>query len=326
MDDLWESAAGSAADRNVRGGCWDGERCGFGRGRAGCFCLCCCCRAFCFWMRAVAQDACLVGVAALLAAVLSRSLAARREFTRGELWGVAGMLVVVATARAPYLAMAPVLFLPGVTAVGSGKRRRLEPVVAAVVVAGAWGVWQLLVHRVGLDTADRADPELQAKFLREHFFAAAWAVVRGTVEAGVDFVRRGRCSGLERSAGTRVVAAVVGVCVAGMIVAGGGSLVRGWRGKGLLALVRGGSLLGVSLAEYVIWTPPGFYTVYGVQPRYWLPVMPLALLLVSGRRRNGWLQAVGGAGLAAIACTLPWIVLHVFGETNVGPASLLNMR
>ena len=214
-----------------------------------------------------AQDACLVGVAALLAAVLSQPLAAWREFTRGELWGVAGMLVVVATARAPYLAMAPVLFLPEVTAEGSGKRRRLEPVAAAVVVAGAWGVWQLLVHRVGLDTADRADPELQAKFLQEHFFAGAWAVVRGTVEAGVDFVRRGLyVVGWNDLLAPGWMAAVVGVCVAGMIVAGGGSLVRGWRGKGLLALCVAAPLLGVSLAEYVIWTPPGFYTVYGVQP------------------------------------------------------------
>ncbi len=260
-----------------------------------------------------AQDACLLGVAGLMAAMLSRPLAARRELTLGELWGLAAALAVAATARAPYLAMAPVLFLPGVAAERSGSRRWVGPVIAAGLVAGVWSAWQGIVRPVGLDTADRADPELQAQFLREHMLRAAWAVARGTAEAGIDFVRRGLyVVGWNDLLAPRWMAVMVGVCIAAVIAAGRGSPMRGWRGKGLLALCVAAPLLGVSLAEYVIWTPPGFYTVYGVQPRYWLPVMPLALLMVSGRRRGGWLGAVGGAGLAVTACTLPWVVARVF--------------
>ena len=265
-----------------------------------------------------AQDACLIGVAALMAAVVTRPVVAGREFTRGELVGMAAMLAVIATARAPYLAMAPVLFLPGLEVAGRTKRRWVGPVVAALLVAAVWVWWQWLVHPVGLDTADRADPEMQVGFLREHFFAAGWAVMRGTVDAGVDFVKRGLyVVGWNDLLAPVWLRALVGVCVGLVVAAGFGCVARTWRGRGLLALCVVGPLAGVSLAEYVIWTPPGFYTVYGVQPRYWLPVMPLALLLVSGKRRwrTNWVTAAG-SGLALMAFTLPWVVGRVFyGES-----------
>jgi uncharacterized membrane protein len=41
--------------------------------------------------------------------------------------------------------------------------------------------------------------------------------------------------------------------------------------------------VGISLASYLGWTPPCAHFVDGVQGRYFIPLIPLALLVVSGR-------------------------------------------
>jgi hypothetical protein len=90
-----------------------------------------------------------------------------------------------------------------------------------------------------------------------------------------------------------------------------------------------GPLLGVSLAEYIIWTPPGWHTVWGVMPRYWLPMMPLGTMLVQSlwrRQGAGWPLACAAAGLAGIACTLPWMVAHAFYGESVWRVLRLNLR
>ena len=60
-----------------------------------------------------------------------------------------------------------------------------------------------------------------------------------------------------------------------------------------------------SLVVALNWTPINYETLFGMQGRYWLPVLPLALLLVKGNRsvcaRRGLSR---GAALAVTACTL----------------------
>lgn len=46
------------------------------------------------------------------------------------------------------------------------------------------------------------------------------------------------------------------------------------------------TLLTIALADYLSWTPVGSNTIEGMQGRYFLPVAPLALLMISAR----WLQ------------------------------------
>ena len=62
---------------------------------------------------------------------------------------------------------------------------------------------------------------------------------------------------------------------------------RSWRARTLMVIAVIVPLVAISAAEYVIWTPPGLATVYGVQPRYWLPVLPAMMLLVTGWRAPG---------------------------------------
>ena len=69
-----------------------------------------------------------------------------------------------------------------------------------------------------------------------------------------------------------------------------------------------GIILCVAAASLVValnWTPINYETLFGMQGRYWLPVLPLVLVLCKragnvSLRRN----ASRGAALAVTACTL----------------------
>ena len=67
-------------------------------------------------------------------------------------------------------------------------------------------------------------------------------------------------------------------------------------------------LFGVAAALLVVvlnWTPINYQTLFGMQGRYWLPVLPLALLLCKRSRCVALRHdASRGAALAVTACTL----------------------
>lgn len=69
-----------------------------------------------------------------------------------------------------------------------------------------------------------------------------------------------------------------------------------------------GIILCVAAASLVValnWTPINYETLFGMQGRYWLPVLPLALLLVKGNRSVCVRRDLSrGAALAVTACTL----------------------
>ena len=73
-------------------------------------------------------------------------------------------------------------------------------------------------------------------------------------------------------------------------------------------LRRAGHHLCVAAASLVValnWTPINYETLFGMQGRYWLPVLPLALLLVKGNRSVCARRDLSrGAALAVTACTL----------------------
>ena len=73
-----------------------------------------------------------------------------------------------------------------------------------------------------------------------------------------------------------------------------------WGTAGIILCV-----VAASLVVALNWTPINYQTLFGLQGRYWLPVLPLALVLCKragniGLRRN----ASRGAALAVTACTL----------------------
>jgi len=268
------------------------------------------------------QDGAMIASAAVAAAMVSRALEERRGLQRWEL-AVAGILLAgLGMARLPYALLGLVVFVPELELRRSGWRRWLRPATAfAGVVAACWG-WRHLVAPLGLDYSDEADPTAQAAFFRGHPFAAGFAVLRGTGEAGVDFVRRGLyVVGWNDLLPHHGLEWILLICLL-VLVVGMGCKWLSWRGSVVVGLAVVGSLVGISAAEYVIWTPVGLGTVYGIQPRYWLPVIPVAMLLfrglgqtVSKLRERAVLAAALGTLLVAL--TLPAMCAEGFWRAGV---------
>ncbi len=66
-------------------------------------------------------------------------------------------------------------------------------------------------------------------------------------------------------------------------------------------------VVAASLVVALNWTPINYQTLFGLQGRYWLPVLPLALLLFKRKRGQHIClrrDASRGAALAVTACTL----------------------
>jgi uncharacterized membrane protein len=186
-----------------------------------------------------------------------------------------------------------------------------------------------------MDIADGADPGAQMAWMRAHPVSALAALVRGTRLAGWDFVHRGLyVVGWNDLLPHHGAAAVLGVCLLVFAWRAPGVRLRSRGGVVLLTVAVVGTLVGLSVAEYLIWTPPGMNRVFGLQPRYWLPVLPAGMLLVTGVRprwmrssdveRRDWVL-IGAAGvLCLMGCTLPWMEAHAFYRMGLAPVVRLN--
>jgi uncharacterized membrane protein len=282
------------------------------------------------------QDAILVPVAVLIAAMLTRPLVQRRDFTGLELAILTLLLAMCATARPPYVALGLVLFLPAAEHLGRGLRRWLAPTAAFAAVLALCGLWRHLVAPLGLDWSDIADPERQQAFIAAHPLTTAWALTQGTAIAAWDFLHRGLyVVGWNDLLPHHGAAAILTVCLAAILLSAPACPIRSGPARLLLAAAVAGPILGIALAEYIIWTPPGVHTVYGIQPRYWLPIMPLAAMLLAGhlpvpktaqKTAKAWLLVSATTLLALIACTLPWMVSAAFYRDSVVHVLQLNWR
>lgn len=81
---------------------------------------------------------------------------------------------------------------------------------------------------------------------------------------------------------------------------------RGKLGTALIALC----VVGLTFVAALSWTPINYTTIFGVQGRYWLPVLPLALLLVHANRRCFLRRPAGREGVYAILCLTSFVILQ----------------
>ena len=82
----------------------------------------------------------------------------------------------------------------------------------------------------------------------------------------------------------------------------------------------GRSRLGISLVALCVvgltffaalnWTPINYTTIFGVQGRYWLPVLPLVLLLLHGNRRCFTRRPAGRGAVYAVLCITSFVLLQ----------------
>lgn len=280
------------------------------------------------------QDALLLPVVALGVGLICGALNERRALTGAELAVATVLFALCAMAKPPFAALGLMILVPAVELKLRGWKPWLRPAAGFAAVVMACAAWWHLVARFGMDTADEADPVRQAAFLMSHPIAASAAVLRGTADAAWDFVHRGLyVVGWNDLLPHHGAALILSVCLLVIAWRAPGADVRSWRARILIAAAVMFPLIGISIAEYLIWTPVGLRTVYGVQPRYWLPVLPAMMLLVTSCRRQKrqkpdreWLLPVATILLACVACTLPWMEARAFYRAGLMQAVRINLR
>ena len=81
---------------------------------------------------------------------------------------------------------------------------------------------------------------------------------------------------------------------------------RGRLGTALTALC----VVALTFFAALNWTPINYTTIFGVQGRYWLPVLPLALLLVHTNRRCFLRRPAGRGAVYAMVCLTSFVLLQ----------------
>jgi hypothetical protein len=288
-----------------------------------------------FLQATASQDALMLPVAALAVAVVWRALSERRALTPVESIAATVPFALCAMARPPYAALGLLMLVPAAEFGERGRERWMRPVTGFAVVVAACASWWGVVARFGVDAADDADPVGQLALMRGHPAHAALAVGRGTAEAAWDFVHRGLyVVGWNDLLPHHGVALVLSACLLVIALSAPGVRVRTWRARILILTAVVVPLIAISVAEYLIWTPPGLATVYGVQPRYWLPVLPAMMLLAASwrtprsesRRGPEWLLLAAVLVLVCVAATLPSMAARAFYRVGLIEAVRINLH
>ncbi|WP_294498070.1 DUF2142 domain-containing protein [uncultured Gemmiger sp.] len=81
------------------------------------------------------------------------------------------------------------------------------------------------------------------------------------------------------------------------------------RGKAGIALVTL-CVVGLTFFAALNWTPINYTTIFGVQGRYWLPVLPLLLVLLNANRRWFARRPAGRGAVYAVLCLTSFVLLQ----------------
>ncbi len=275
------------------------------------------------------QDALLLPAACLAMVILARSIRTTRPASTPELIGLVVLLSACIGARLPYVPMAFATLLPVLNLPRPETRVLWRHTTAfAAILLLVFG-WAGLVHHFGVMTDPAANPALQTAFILHQPLRAALFILRGTSAVAPVLA----VTGLEVLGCNDVFAPPV---VYGLLALGGAAIV--WlaprphltqkRARLLLLAALLVTTLLLSLSEYLIWTPVGVPAVRGLQARYYLPLLPFALLLpLWSETRPRWLSpdssARGKLLLAATALVLvavlatPWIAARRFYDLGL---------
>ena len=72
-------------------------------------------------------------------------------------------------------------------------------------------------------------------------------------------------------------------------------------------------VVGLTFFAALSWTPINYTTIFGVQGRYWLPVLPLALILLGGTRTFAVRRSVARPAVMATVCLTSLVLLQGAG-------------
>jgi uncharacterized membrane protein len=285
------------------------------------------------------QDALLLPIAVLLTVILSRAIALRRGLTTPELLFSALLLTAFIGARVAYLPLAFVLLLPVMNLPEIGWRQFARPLAAMALIIGLVGIWQLQVRSFGPFLAAQANPELQLAFLRNHPFKGSFYLIKGTIKPAPGMaIADLEILGENDAFPPKIIDALLALGIGGIAWLTPWVGLKSGRARLLLLIALLGSVLGVSLAMYLYWSPVQFHRIEGLQPRYYLPLIPFVLLLFSRERLGATLENYLPARLrerllfftatmyvAAVLYT-PWVAAHRFYNLGLTAAVKLVLR
>jgi uncharacterized membrane protein len=267
------------------------------------------------------QDALLVVIAALVAAILSRAIADRRTLTRVELPVATLLLAACIMARPPYLPMALLLLLPSLQAGGWSWRRLLTSSLAIILLAASVASWQRMTpatdsYKASQVSTDGVNPTLQMDYLRAHPVRGALTILKGTAVLAPNLaVKATYTLGWNDIYPPWFIYGLLLLSLAGFVLLASWSGMPSWYALGLLAFSLLAVILGISFAEYLIWTPVGAHKLEGPLARYYLPLVPFVLLLSSEHARawknataRRWTLSATMALFLVAVCTTPWVV------------------
>lgn len=281
------------------------------------------------------QDAVLLPMTALAAVMLYRAIEGRRALTSLELTLCALLLVACVGARIAYLPLALVLVLPAVESSVRGWRKLALPLLGAALVTGLVGLWQLRVHSFGAFLSPDAQPTTQVSFLRHHPLAGALYLAEGTAVAAPNMAVKGlEVLGENDAFPPATIYLLLGLGAGGIVGLTPWVDLRSGRALCLLGAVLLATAAAISLAMYVTWTPPQSHRIEGLQHRYYLPLLPFALLLVPriwlkampGTRRRGQLVLAATAIYLAAVLFTPWVAAQRFYGLGLRSAAKVVMK
>jgi uncharacterized membrane protein len=223
-----------------------------------------------------------------------------REEGSRPLWIAFAILALLLALAKPAYVLLPLLALPLV------RSRRSRPFLAAAALALAIGVaasaWTARVSSYDMRGDLLADPAAQLAHVTGYPHRVAKAIVTDYAEHAYQYFDHfvGRLGWLDIGLPRLVMLAYA---LAFVFVVLSTAFPLSVRERSLMLAIFGGTLLLVSLSQYLIWTPVASDTVGGIQGRYFLPVGPLLLIALSTRRlpSHAWVPAavaVIGNGIA----------------------------
>jgi hypothetical protein len=248
----------------------------------------------------VGQDALMIALTLLAVGWIDRIIEHGQPGRREELVGIALALAAVAMARPLYVTFA---LLPMLTT----ARLRWSNSAAACFVVIMVGIWSTLVATTVLIV--HSDASVQAQSLFAHplrFVMALTATLRLNI---FDHARElvGQLGWLDTSVPLWYTWLALFVIAASFVAAADGTSRYPWL-AGLAAI--GGATL-VFAIQYISWTRPDSAVIDGVQGRYFIPPMAVAVLAVGSFRRVGQLaRPVALAGLGTLAITTPFVIVQ----------------
>ena len=69
-------------------------------------------------------------------------------------------------------------------------------------------------------------------------------------------------------------------------------------------------MVGLTFFAALSWTPINYTTIFGVQGRYWLPVLPLVLVLVHSNKSCCLRRSLGRGAVYAVLCLTSFVILQ----------------